>query len=150
MNTQLVLCLAMLLLWNYGCRQTDKIASNYNNAVINYEQLDLKKAETIVQAVCHNCHDPSAGKTNRIAPPLELAKRNYLAVTNNEEEFVHKMVRFIMHPAEEQAELHQDVEEYGLMDPLGYSLTDIQSVAVYIYRTELERPDWVDDEGDQE
>lgn len=150
MKTQLVLCLAILLLWNYGCRQTDKAASNHNNAIINYEQLDLKKAENIVQAVCHNCHDPSAGETNRIAPPLELAKRNYLAVTNTEQEFVNKMVGFILNPTEEEAELHKEVEEYGLMDPLGYSITDIQSVAVYIYRTELERPDWLDNTEDQE
>ncbi len=150
MKKQLVLCLSILLLWNYGCRQTDKTTSDYKNAAINYEQLDLKRGENIVQTVCNSCHDPSAEKTNRIAPPLELAKRNYLAVTNTEEEFVKKMVRFIMNPTEEEAELHQDVEEYGLMDPLGYSLTDIQSVAVYIYRTELEWPEWMDEEGGQE
>ena len=150
MKTQLVLCLSILLLWNYGCRQTDKTTSDYKNAAINYEQLDLKRGENIVQTVCNSCHDPSAAKTNRIAPPLELAKRNYLAVTNTEEEFAKKMVRFIMSPTEEEAELHKEVEEYGLMDPIGYSLTDIQSVAVYIYRTELEWPDWMDEKNGQE
>tara|TARA_R110000868_G_scaffold306734_2_gene568072 strand:+ start:11613 stop:12065 length:453 start_codon:yes stop_codon:yes gene_type:complete len=148
MNTKYLFCFIALFLLGYSCSQTNKTASNANSSEINYGDLNLNKGKNIVQTVCITCHDPKASVSDRIAPPLEIVKRNYLATFEKERDFISSITNFIMHPTEEQARLHADIEENGLMDPLGYSEQEIQSVAMFIYRTNLERPDWLSSEDD--
>lgn len=148
MKTTYLVFFAGLFLWAYSCSQTNKTTSSPDSLKINYSELSLEKGKTIVQSVCITCHDPKNSKTDRIAPPLELVKRNYLSVANNERDFIRMVSDFILVPSQEEARLHEEVDEFGLMDPLGYSKTDIQSVAMYLYRTELERPDWVGPKDD--
>ena len=142
--------LAAVCIWFTSCSRTNEVTSNPSAMKIDFAALDMKTGETIVQTVCISCHDPKASVSDRIAPPLEIIKRNYLAVSENEREFIGKLTAFVLHPTEEQAELHSDIDEYGLMDPLGYSKEEIQSVAMFIYRTELERPDWMGPDSNQE
>ncbi|MEQ9307918.1 MAG: hypothetical protein RLN90_00580 [Balneolaceae bacterium] len=146
MNAKYLICFIALFMLSYSCSQTNKTTSDTTSDAINYDDLSLRKGRTIVESVCITCHDPTSSKSDRIAPPLELVKRNYLTVADNERDFIIKTTNFILTPSEEKAALHEDVDEFGLMDPLGYSKSDIQSVAMYIYRTELKRPDWVDSE----
>ena len=68
-----------------------------------------------------------------------------MAESANKEEFVEKMVQFILYPNAEQSMLHSDVEQYGLMDPVGFSEEDVRAIAEYIYENELEKPDWLMD-----
>lgn len=102
------------------------------------------EAREIVTTVCQNCHHPTAAPDNRLAPPLEIAKRNYLASSSSKADFVDQFTRFIIAPTQEEAKLHSDVEEFGMMDPLGYSEEQIRAVAIFVYETDLEKPDWLD------
>lgn len=102
------------------------------------------QAQTIVHDVCENCHHPTAAPDDRLAPPLEVAKRNYLKSSSGKREFVSQLTNFIKAPSEEKAKLHSDVDEFGIMDPLGYSEEEIRSVAIFIYETDLEKPDWLE------
>ncbi|GAB5410487.1 MAG: hypothetical protein BalsKO_28520 [Balneolaceae bacterium] len=150
MNIRYLFFLIALLLGSYSCSQTNKATSGTNIDEINYDELSLDRGKTIVETVCITCHHPQKSQSDRLGPPLELVKRNYLSISDGERDFILKITDFILRPSKEKASLHEDVDEFGLMDPLGYSKTDVQSVAMYIYRTELERPDWVDSEEDDQ
>lgn len=148
MNTKYLFCLiAALLIGSYSCSQTNKTTSNPPSGEIDFDALNMQTGKTIVESVCINCHDPEASVQDRIAPPLEIVKRNYLSVTETEREFITKITSFIMYPSVEEARLHSDIDEFGLMDPLGLSKEEVQSVAMYIYRTELDHPDWIRSEN---
>ncbi|MGB0347221.1 MAG: hypothetical protein ACPGGA_07035 [Balneolaceae bacterium] len=125
---------------------TNKPEATTDPANTNFELAELVTAKENIETVCTACHSPTAPPEERFAPPLEIAKRNYMAVTANKDEFVEKMVQFILYPTTEQSMLHSDVEQYGLMDPVGFSEEDIRSIAEYIYENELEKPDWLMDE----
>ena len=110
------------------------------------EEIQVMNAKETIETVCYVCHSPTAAPDDRLAPPLEIAKRNYLAETSTRVEFVDAMVEFILRPTEEQSMLHSDVEQFGLMDPLGLSEEEIRAIAEYIYDTKLEKPDWLVDQ----
>ena len=150
MNAKYLIFLVALFLLGYSCSQTKNTASNVSSDGINYAELNITKGKAIVQTVCITCHDPKNAKNDRIAPPLEIVKQNYLSQSENEKAFIKMVSDFILNPSEESAKLHSEVDEFGLMDPLGYSKNDIQSVALYLYRTELERPDWVESENNRD
>lgn len=144
------LIIAMLLIGGYSCTQTNQTTSRSDPAEINFDELSMATGKEIVESVCISCHDPKNSVQDRIAPPLEIVKRNYLTISENERAFIANVTNFVMYPTVEQAKLHSDVEEFGVMDPLGFSKQEIQSVAMFIYRTELERPDWMGPESNND
>ncbi|MBO6793565.1 MAG: hypothetical protein JJ895_06625 [Balneolaceae bacterium] len=114
--------------------------------IADFEITEVVSAKEHIETVCYVCHSPTAAPDDRLAPPLEIAKRNYLAKTDSREEFVDKMVQFILMPTAEQAMLHSDVEQYGIMDPVGFSEQDVREIAEYIYDNKLEKPSWLKDQ----
>lgn len=131
-----------VLLWA-GCSNSKQETTNEEIQRVDLVIPEFANAKHNVETVCQACHHPTAAPQDRIAPPLEIAKRNYMASTNSKEEFVDKMVQFILNPTAEQSILHSDVEQYGLMDPVGFSREDVKEIAEYIYSTDLEKPDWL-------
>lgn len=127
-----------------ACGSSDEKAKVPDNGQLSAAEIEMMSAQQIVENVCQNCHHPTARPDNRLAPPLEIAKRNYLASHPDKEGFVNAMTAFVLSPTPEQAKLHSDVENFGVMDPLGYSEEQIRSVAAYIYDTELEKPNWLE------
>ena len=107
-------------------------------------EVQASEAKEILTTVCQSCHHPSAAPNDRFAPPLQVAKLNYLALSNDKAEFVELWSDFILAPSPEKAKLHSDVDEFGMMDPLGYSEDQIRSIAIFVYDNELERPDWLE------
>ena len=122
---------------------TNKPEATKEPSETEFELAEVVTAKDNIETVCYACHSPSATPDNRFAPPLEIAKRNYLVETANKAEFVDKMVQFILYQTAEQSMLHSDVEQYGLMDPVGFSEEDVRAIAEYIYENELEKPDWL-------
>ena len=134
----------IVLIASWGCNK--KKTEETGNPIPQNSELTVSehlKASEIITSVCENCHDPSSHPDDRLAPPLEIAKRNYLEASSSKDEFVEMITNFILAPDEEKAKLHSDIEEFGLMDPIGYSEEEIRLVAIYIYETELEKPDWL-------
>ena len=132
-----------MLLWVVNCTQAkqEKVVEDVKKTEVVIPEYTSAKQN--VETVCEACHNPTSGPENRIAPPLEIPKRNYIASTANKEEFVNKMVQFILNPTAKQSLMHSDVEQYGLMDPVGFSKEDVQNIAEYIYTTELQKPTWL-------
>ena len=142
MKATSIIVIAFLIL-SGAC--TNKPDANIETANTDFELAEVVTAKENIETVCYACHSPTASPDDRFAPPLEIAKRNYIAETANKDEFVDKMVQFILYPSAEQSVLHSDVEQYGLMDPVGFSEKDVRAIAEYIYDNELEKPDWLID-----
>lgn len=142
MRSFLTIILLFLIFTGLACNQN--IKSDYDPAKLNLNEAERMQAREVVESVCLQCHSPKAAPDDRIAPPLEIAKRNYLASSSSKAEFVDLMTNFIKAPTQEQAKLHSDIEEFGLMDPLGYSEKQIRDIAIFIYETDLDKPDWLE------
>lgn len=137
-----------IIVWGFACEPKSNQQQQESNVIddTNYEVAEVATAREHIETVCYMCHSPTAAPDDRLAPPLEIAKRNYLAATSSKEEFVDKMVQFIINPTAEQSMLHSDVEEFGIMDPVGFSKEDVRAIAEYIYENDLEKPTWLKDE----
>lgn len=133
------------IVWGLACESKSKQQAELG-ATSEFEVAEVATARDNIETVCNMCHSPTAAPDNRLAPPLEIAKRNYLAATQTKEEFVDKVVQFILYPTAEQAMLHSDVEEFGVMDPVGFSEEDVRAIAVYMYENDLEKPSWLKDQ----
>ena len=131
----------VMFMWGTAC--TNKPDAEKDTTYTEFELAEVVSAKENIETVCYACHSPSASPDDRFAPPLEVAKRNYLSDTAGRDEFVEKMVQFVLYPTAEQSVLHSDVEQYGLMDPVGFSEDDVRAIAEYIYDNELEKPDWL-------
>lgn len=142
MKSFLSTVLGVLLITGFACNHN--LRSNQNANKLDLSEAERLQSKQIVESVCYECHHPTAAPDNRIAPPLEIAKRNYLASSSSKAEFVQMMTNFIKAPSEEDAVLHGEVEDFGLMDQLGYSETQIRDIAIFIYETDLEKPDWLE------
>lgn len=128
----------------YACGSPEQKVQQPENAQLSSVDVEWVTAQEIVENVCFSCHHPTSRPDNRLAPPLEIAKRNYLASNPDRESFIDAMTTFVMAPTPEQAKLHSDVENFGVMDPLGYSEEQIREVAAFIYDNELTKPDWLE------
>jgi len=98
----------------------------------------------IVSDNCISCHSPHATGKNRIAPPLIAVKQHYLDATESEEEFVSTMSSFLASPDIKKSKMSNAVRRFGIMPNLGYSTDSYKAVATYLYRAEIEKPDWFD------
>lgn len=141
MKGLVIVVLAVLL--SLSCVKKEEDTQPINMQSPTLQLPPVSTALQNIEEVCYVCHSPDAGPQNRIAPPLEIAKRNYLSSTNSRGEFVDKMVQFILYPTANQSLMHSDVEQYGLMDPVGFSKEEIREIAEFIYDTNLEKPDWL-------
>lgn len=142
MKARVILLIAVLF-WSAACTKRENKSGEPEIQMSELEMPAITTAQQNIEEVCYMCHHPTAGPEDRIAPPLEIAKRNYLANTSTREEFVEKMVQFILYPTAEQSVMHSDVEQYGLMDPLGFSKDEVKAMAEFIYDNELPKPDWL-------
>ncbi len=133
------------IVWGMACEPKAKQQAELSDNS-EFELSEVATARDNIETVCNMCHSPTAAPDKRLAPPLEIVKRNYLAATQSKEEFVDKVVQFILYPSAEQAMLHSDVEEFGVMDPVGFSEEDVRAIAIYIYENELEKPSWLKDQ----
>lgn len=139
---KLILLSGLILI--YACGSPDQKTQQQESVALSSPEAEWVTAQEIVENVCYSCHHPTARPDARLAPPMEIAKRNYLASNADREGFVDAVTAFVLSPSPGQAKLHSDVENFGLMDPLGYSEQQIREVAAFIYDTELPKPDWLE------
>lgn len=144
MKSLALLSIMMVIAIILSCRTIEESsAPPLSLSTESYQKLDLVHAVQVLRTVCTSCHSEPSPASLQLAPPLYIVKNNYLKKTKNESDFVEKMVQFITYPTHEQAELHAEIEQYGLMDPVGYSKEELQSIAVFLYHNNLNKPDWL-------
>lgn len=105
---------------------------------------EKQKALTYLQANCLSCHSPSAARENRIAPPMQAVKLHYKTDGVREKQFVEEVVAFALNPSVEKSKMPGAVRQFKLMPKMNYSEEELTLVARYIYRTNLETPEWLE------
>ncbi|WP_340065847.1 c-type heme family protein [Ascidiimonas aurantiaca] len=135
------IALTLLISLLYSCKKEVK---STQNAAYEEDSKIYSEGLKIVSENCITCHSPDATRKNRIAPPLVAVKQHYLDTTKTEEEFISEMSSFLISPDIKKSKMPNAVTRFGVMPNLGYSTDSYKAVATYLYRAEIEKPDWFD------
>lgn len=120
----------------------------YKQELTNYkpkEDLSLNGMELVKQN-CYSCHNPNAASHDlTIAPPLVGVKMRYLKAYPEEEVFKSKMTSFLQEPTKEKSIMKGPVKRFGVMPKFQWSDVHIEAMVDYIYKGELEKPEWFEE-----
>jgi mono/diheme cytochrome c family protein len=108
----------------------------------NESKDDHASAELMMAQMCISCHNPTSGKDQRIGPPFIAVRDAYLAVHPDKEGFVDAIAKFSAYPSKDHALMPAEVERFGLMPPMGYSMEKVRAIAAYLYEVVPTSPDW--------
>lgn len=103
-------------------------------------ELSLAVGQESFNLLCVSCHDASTKGSDRIAPPMMAIKKHYLNNANGEATFIQNMMEFVLNPSAEKSQMLPAIERFGLMPNMGYSKQQLESIASYIYHTDMEQP----------
>lgn len=102
-----------------------------------------KEGLEIFSTNCINCHSPRRnGKNQRVAPPIKAIKRHYLGAETTEDQFVSEMTDFLLNPSEDKSKMPGALKKFGIMPNLGMSEEQYRAVANYLFRSDVEDPNW--------
>ncbi|MBK9934714.1 MAG: hypothetical protein IPP05_11380 [Cytophagaceae bacterium] len=107
----------------------------------------IKKEEGLVlmEQNCYTCHSPNATESNRLAPPMIAVKKHYFTEKMSEEQFVNDLVSFVLNPTDEKSKMPGAKRRFNLMPKVEYSKSDVEKIAKYIYRNNIEQPEWFEE-----
>lgn len=99
----------------------------------------------LTKVQCYACHNPNSPSHDEvIAPPLAAVKMRYGMQYKTETEFVDAMVKWVMDPQEPRALMRGAVVKFETMPKQLFKEDEIRKIAMYIYNSQLEEPDWFD------
>lgn len=130
-----------------NCKQKPKEQSNASKILSGKS---YREGLSMAKQNCIACHSPIGNMDNRIAPPLIAVKEHYLEETDGEAAFVEAMSTFLLSPNIETSKMPKAIEKFGLMPITGYSKEQLEAVATYIYKTDMQKPGWFDKQHQQE
>ncbi|QDO94603.1 DUF3365 domain-containing protein [Formosa sediminum] len=144
-NSFTVLLLAMLLV---GCnfskkKNTTELASS------NLSQSE-HPGKKLMETNCYVCHSPTADEYNRNGPPMVAIKRRYITNNTTKEDFIQAMLTWTNQPSKDKALMYGAVQRYGVMPKLVYPEETITQIADYMYRFDIEQPEWFEDHYQQQ
>lgn len=99
---------------------------------------------------CYVCHNPTAGESNRIGPPMIAIKKHYISENTTKQEFINAMQNWIENPTQENAKMYGAVKKFGLMPKQSFPKETIQQIADYMFDFEIEKPDWFEKHYNEE
>lgn len=106
----------------------------------------ISKGKQLVITNCYSCHSTDAPlEGGRLAPPMEAVKNHYLAAETTIEEFTANLVRFVQKPSPAYSKMPGARKRFGLMPALPLPDEELQAIAAFIYYTELEAPEWLEE-----
>lgn len=130
-----------------SCNQTS------NNNVDSSKDLNeetYREGKAIVKQNCISCHAANKEVVNQIGPTLLVIKKAYLTEGIKEAEFVNQMTEFLLTPGIENTSMPDTAQKYGVMPNLGMAREQYEAVATYLFRTEMEKPNWYEEDFLQE
>jgi cytochrome c553 len=101
---------------------------------IDSESIDMTKGFQLAESYCFTCHSPDAA----------------IDANTSEEMFVADIINFVKHPSLETSKMPGAVSKFNLMPQMSFSDEDIKLIAQYIYRTEIEAPEWFEEHYQEE
>ncbi len=115
------------------------LTSAHANQAINEQ---LTAGQKNFESLCLACHNATATKNDRIAPPMVAITEHYISDETSLDEFIQQVTDYVNDPTEEKSKMPGAVRKFGLMPKMGYSSEQLNSVATYLFHnhTTLERP----------
>jgi len=140
--------IALLLLWTLilltSCAKTGK-----NELSLQLSQPDQElsqkdsEAYELLKNKCYICHHPNAASHDEIiAPPMAAVKMRYSMSYPSESEFTAAIVSWAMDPKRENALMKGAVNRFNVMPKQEFNHEELEKIALYIYNSELEEPEW--------
>ena len=139
------LLILSVLITFFSCKNnSEKEISKIENSKTSEEQLNFSKGFQLLESSCFACHSPKTTIEDRIAPPMAAIKKYYITENDNitEEEFTKSLIAFIENPNQENSNIPEAIERFGLMPKMNFTPQQIAQIANYIYNSKLEEPDW--------
>lgn len=119
----------------------ENISSFYSNEELTYAK-NIEEGKKRLENKCYVCHNPKIAKDQMIAPPMIEIKEYYKS--DDFKTFLTEMKRWLNHPDTSYAKMPQAIEKYGLMPKQKYTEETIDLIANYLFRANIEQPDWWD------
>jgi mono/diheme cytochrome c family protein len=118
------------ILLTFSCKTYQNKTKNKEDGLVLLEQN------------CYSCHSPKAEQSNRLAPPMMAVKKHYYDAKITESEFIAKIADFVMDPSAGNSKMPGAKNRFGLMPKLEISRDNIEKIAKYIYKNDIESPAW--------
>lgn len=119
----------------FGMDQADKPESLEKNVAY--------QGRALFEQICMACHKYERQQP-MLAPPVFAVKDHYTRVYSEEKDFVDAVVAFVSKPDAEKALMPGAIAKFNLMPPLPLPREQLESIASFIFRADLEIPDWYD------
>ncbi len=126
------------------CQPQLPIDKNQTSAVSNGDGL------IAMESLCISCHNSTATKENRLAPPMAAVKIHYLEKHPQKQDFINAVISFVNAPEKNKALMKGAVKKFGIMPKLNYEHKKLEEIAEYLYHHDPPKPDWFDEHHNNE
>lgn len=118
--------------------------SKQNDKVIMSKpsQKVLAEGFKLVDDNCFTCHNPSMTSEPTAAPAMGAVKQRYMSSSKSKDQFIKNFIAFLTNPSLKTSKMPDAVSKYGLMPQMSYSKKQLNSIANYIYYSEIEKMGW--------
>ncbi|MCB0841256.1 MAG: DUF3365 domain-containing protein [Bacteroidetes bacterium] len=115
-----------------------------------YSEADLSMGFNLVETNCFACHNLNPDMTTRVAPPMAMVKTHYIEKNTTQEQFINDLTHFMKNPNEKDTKMPGAIKKYGIMPKMMFSDEQLRAIAVYIYQTDIEKPEWFAEHYEEE
>lgn len=122
---------------------TTKSDSIFTNDI---NELSLGDGFNLMESNCFSCHHPGNSSENKIAPSMAEVKLAYKNTYADRETFVANFSAFLQNPTKENALMPEAISNYGMMPLLGYSESQLNAIAEYLYGSNIEKEGWYEND----
>lgn len=133
----------LLILVIFSCGKSKSNNSDYQDKPDNKQSSTTEHpGKKLLKNQCFVCHNPTASKESRIAPPMVAIKAHYISENTSKEEFTREFLSFLEKPTKEKAKLKGAVNRFGVMPYQYYKKSHLEKIAEYVYDYRIQEPDW--------
>lgn len=110
------------------------------------------EALALLKTNCYACHNPySNSHDNILAPPMVAVKYKYKKTYDSRDEFISKMVSFVVEPSKDNAIMKGPIKRFGLMPAIPTLKEDqAKEIVSYIFDNNIEKPEWFAEHFEEE
>jgi nitrate reductase cytochrome c-type subunit len=134
----------------YNCSNTNSSEKVSEIETEKPSQEELNEGLKLAENNCFSCHSPNASMENRLAPPMIAVKKHYIDENISFEDFKTEFMSFLDSPSEEKTKMPGAVRRFDLMPKMNFKSEDISKIAVYLYYSEIEKPEWFEKHHQEE
>lgn len=143
MKTPLLALIVLMTLsaFSFGEEQAGKTPSESKIGIA--ESASALPGRQAFEQICMACHKYER-QLPMLAPPVFAVKDHYIRMYSTEQDFVNAIVTFASKPDAKKSLMPGAIAKFNLMPPLPLPREQLESIASFIFRADLTKPDWYD------